>query len=162
MPHRGRPDPAEMKDRLMACRVSHGAVQDGCEPDRAVDIGPDPVVEDRARPAMREIGRGCETSAVQGNRHALAGKGWNDADLIAQPEQALRLVWVRRVEKAIGDLEDGQRPLEQPPRALLAFRQMRTFADDAIEKGVPAFADLFETLAGNDEAEIGDILLDHL
>ena len=84
MSHGSRPDPTEVKERLLASRVSQGVVQDECQPDRAVDLGPDPVVEERTRPAMRKIRCGSEASAVQGNRHAFTGKGWDDAGLIAQ------------------------------------------------------------------------------
>jgi hypothetical protein len=99
---------------------------------------------------------------VQSNRHALAGKRWYDADLIAQTEQTLRLVRILRMEKPVGDLEDGQRAFETRERTLQPLGQMRALAHDAIEKGAPAFADLLKALPGHDEAQIGDIVLDHL
>ena len=39
---------------------------------------------------------------------------------------------------------------------------MRALVDDVIEKAVPAFADLLEGTSRYNEAEIGNILLDHL
>jgi hypothetical protein len=51
------------------------------------DIGPDLVVEGRARVAVCEVERGREACAVQGDRHAVAGQRGDDADLIAEAEQ---------------------------------------------------------------------------
>jgi hypothetical protein len=99
---------------------------------------------------------------MESNGHPVAGEGRDHAGLIAEPEQALRFGWRRRVNEAIGDLKDRQGAFENRDGIMEAILQKRRFPANVVEQTAPAPADRLEAMARYHKAQVGDPSFDHL
>ena len=112
-------------------------------------------MEGQTRVALCEIERGREARTVQGDRHAIAGQRRDDADLIAEAEQILRIRRPGPVEETVWDLVHSQRAIEERRRALKTLCHGRRLPAQLGEQGLPAPAGSVEAAPRDEEAQIG-------
>src|SRR5215211_6978623 len=111
---------------------------------------------------VSKVGLGSQLPGVKGDRDLVARKRGNDARLVAEAKQPVRIGEAGFVHEPVRDPEDRQGPLQESVGPIEANCQMRAGFEQVSEERAPAPADPREQVASGEKAKVRGAPFDEL